>query len=106
SINNVCLGSSVICSDGKSHGVAIKPADHPNSYVVFQTSSDYAGRSSDDKDQDATFSASQGSIVSGASEVVFAQLSGTAASSTITTMQGGNTSVISISSDGRIKWSN
>lgn len=105
SMNNTCIGT---CTDGKIHGVAVKPADHPSSYVVFQTSSTYAGRSTSDKDVDSLFGASPAITPGGSlSEVQFSQLTGNPVVSGDISLTGlGKTSDIHIESEGRIYWSN
>jgi prepilin-type N-terminal cleavage/methylation domain-containing protein len=106
-IANVCRGTS--CLDGRPHGVAIRPSDNPNSYVIFQSgagSSDYANR--DDEfdvilDSDPTITIS-GSIT----EVVFTQLSGNVDTpgNFVLTDATGRTSTIDINSEGQISWTN
>ncbi len=102
SMANFCQG----CNDGKPHGVAIRPADNPNKYVLFQGTA-YSTR---DMAYDSIFDASPHVEAAGMSEVVFAQLSA------ITTTSGGSlltlsdfagyTSVISLGSEGQISWTN
>lgn len=106
-MNNVCLGSAADCnSDGKKHGVAIKPSDHPNSFVIFQSASDYAGRSVSDKAQDAMFPANPGSaftITPSAADIVFAQLSGIVpVALKIEVDQAGHKAEVHIETNGRI----
>jgi prepilin-type N-terminal cleavage/methylation domain-containing protein len=100
-MNNICFddgGATFTCADGKPHGVKILS----NQIVVFQGST-YTGR---DVAVDAPFKTNV-TTVSGASEVVFSQLSGTSTVSTITlTDQSGHSSAISINSEGKIAWTN
>lgn len=97
SVHNICAVSS--CTDGASHGVYIGAT----SYTIFQGAS-YAGRVVAD-DQNFT---EDGTVTrAGASEVVFAALSGTVAAQTTITLSGDNkTSVITIEPSGRIWWTN
>jgi len=99
-INNICLGT---CTDGKKHGVAIRPTEYPDSYVIFQTSNDYAAR---DVPQDAPFEASPISGQTGDSEIVFEYLSGNSNPASITLTGEGHTSVITIGAEGQITWTN
>ena len=99
SMNNVCIGT---CTDGKAHGVAIRPSDNPNAYVIFQGSS-YAVRNSS---VDAIFAANSVAIVTGLNEVDFAQITGAANAGTVNISQSNHTSVISIGSEGQISWTN
>lgn len=103
SIGNVCIGT---CTDGKPHGVAIRPGDRPNQYVLFQ-GSDYASR---DSAADAVFDSNQLVSTSGLSEVTFAQLSlvsSTIGGSTLTLSDAaGHISTITIGAEGQITWTN
>jgi len=110
-IANICRGNS--CEDGKPHGVAIRPNDYPNSYVIFQTESvitpTYSGRTSEDTDQDVPIDANPNFDYSGLNEVVFRQLSGEAISPgsiVISDNTGTHTSTITINSEGQILWTN
>lgn len=99
SVNNLCIGSGS-CTGGRPHGLAI----FPDSYVLFQGSS-YALR---DTAADERIPASTAILRTGLSEVVFAQLSGSAAPSGDITLKGGNgqISTTTISSVGQIVWTN
>jgi len=108
-VSNVCRGGG--CQDGKPHGVAIKPSDYPDSYVIFQGSS-YDSRTAEDKNYDAIFDAPRatkhGGSVNEIEEIVFDRLSGNVNTPGEMTLidATGRTSVISINSEGQILWSN
>ena len=103
SMANFCVGA---CIDGKSHGVAIRPADNPDSYVLFQ-GPNYANR---DREADAVFEASSSVSAKGFSEVVFAQLSaisGTVDGSDLVLFDSvGHVSTTTVGSEGQISWTN
>ena len=101
SINNICIGTS--CTAGQPHGIALEEGR----YIVFQ------GTSSTTRDTsvDEIIRTQYGALVVGTgsrTEVVFKQLSGdVAATGTITLIDTAlHTSVVSISSEGRVSWSN
>ncbi|OGG52889.1 hypothetical protein A2851_04345 [Candidatus Kaiserbacteria bacterium RIFCSPHIGHO2_01_FULL_53_29] len=101
-IGNVCLGEG--CTHGMPHGVFIDAAH--NRYVIFQ-GTNYATR---DGEVDAALEAAPGMTRSGLSEIVFAQLSGSANSAEappwgiVLTDPTGRTSTTTIESEGRIWW--
>ncbi|MDQ5922518.1 MAG: GspH protein [Patescibacteria group bacterium] len=101
-ISNICRGEG--CTDGKPHGVFIRPPEHPKSYVIFQ-GTDYANR---DIDYDVVIDASSSTSFSGINEIVFERLSGNAITiGDINLVDDRNhTSTISISSMGQILWTN
>lgn len=104
-IGNVCSGTTTNCTDGRAHGVAIRPVDHPESYVIFQGPS-YANR---DQAVDSELDSAPTTVFPGGtdlSEVVFKQLSGSATTSGTITMtdDAGRSSVITIGPDGQISW--
>ena len=102
SINNICLGT---CTDGKVHGVAIRPGG-VLTYVIFQTSSDYAGREADSQ-YDVIFPSTPTTIITPATaEITFERLTGNSTFQTIQLDGGGKTSVIEINLQGRISWTN
>lgn len=101
SMSNICLGAG--CVGGKTHGVLVT-ADE---YILFQ------GISSTMRNQDVDERVPivyRGLMVASSSlvEVVFSQLSGdVAATGTITLIDAvGHNSVIGISQEGRISWTN
>ncbi|MEO5635159.1 MAG: GspH/FimT family pseudopilin [Candidatus Paceibacterota bacterium] len=97
-INNICIGST--CTEGKAHGVHIGS----DKYTIFQTESDWASRETGvDEDIEAGGGAFQ---VTGLTEVVFDPLSvHTTDTGTITlTADTGQTSNITINSEGQIDW--
>ena len=103
---NICRGST--CSGGKPHGVAIRPSNHPDSYVLFQTeflNPTYSNRTDDDKASDIIISATSSS---NSNEIVFSPLSGNTTSSVIITIQltdnQAHSSIISINPVGQISW--
>jgi prepilin-type N-terminal cleavage/methylation domain-containing protein len=98
SIGNICLGAT--CTDGKPHGVAIQA----DKFITFQGAS-YATR---DADVDADVSADPNIAHGGSvSEIVFTRLSATTTGGTISlTDVTGRTSVITISTEGQIIWTN
>jgi Tfp pilus assembly protein FimT len=105
-MNNICLGAG--CTDGKSHGVHIDP----DAYIVFQDNG--SGYISTDP-LNAKFDASEAVVHSGYlasplhNNVVFTQLSGNTSCGTpcdISLTQGGQTSTSTVTSEGRISWSN
>ena len=105
---NICRGNS--CTDGKPYGVAIRPADYPNSYVIFQTENNnptYLGRTLEDKDADAPIDAT---LTVSPAEIVFMQESGNTTSNTDTTFiltdNTSHTSTITINTEGQILWTN
>ena len=101
-ISNICRGED--CTDGKHHGVFVRPPEHPDSYVVFQ-GENYINR---DQDYDITIDVSNSTYVSGMTEIIFERLSGNA--TTIgdinLTDDRNHTSTISINSEGQILWTN
>ena len=109
-VGNTCGGPS--CTDGKPHGVAIRPADHPNSYVLFQTentaSPRYASRTAEDKNMDILLDANPNVAIGGVTEIVFTQLSANANpyGSISLTDSTGRTSTISVNNAGQIIWTN
>lgn len=102
-VNNLCIG---VCTNGKPHGVAIRPSDHPNSYVGFQGNS-YLTR---DVAVDDIFDASPVVAATGLTEAVFASLAGTSTTlggfSVTLTDAGGHSSAITVSALGQIIWTN
>lgn len=101
-ISNICRGEN--CTDGKPHGVYIRPTEHQNSYVIFQ-GTDYASR---DADYDIVIDSSSSTSFSGINEIVFDRLSGntTTTGDINLTDDRNHTSIISISSQGQILWTN
>ena len=107
-MNNVCLGTG--CVDGVRHGVAIRPATHLNSFVIFQTSNSgsdkYVDSTASDKDQDAMFPVNPNTtftISPSAANIVFAQLSGIVpVALTIHVEQPGHPADIHVETNGRI----
>ncbi len=105
SIANVCHGET--CTEGESHGVAIRPEDNSGKYVVFQTSeslSDYAHR---DVNFDLSFEANVNTSISGdIREVTFEKHSSLVLNpgNIILTDTSGQTSIITINSEGQISW--
>jgi prepilin-type N-terminal cleavage/methylation domain-containing protein len=94
-VHNECAGT---CTDGKAHGVHIQS----NAYILFQG----AAYSSSDQ-QNISFSANTAVARTPASvDVVFSQLTGNSSAQTITLSSQGKSSVISISTNGRISWTN
>jgi len=97
SVNNICLGSLALCSDGKPHGVAIQA----DKYVIFQGAS-FATR---DAALDENIDAAGNIVHAGISEVVFEQLSGDAnAPGDIILSDGVRSATISINNEGRINY--
>ena len=101
SINNICISAS--CTGGQPHGVRVAA----NQYVIFQGPS-YALR---DTTADEFVATQYRALTIGAgslSEVVFKQLNGDVATAgTITLLDGmGHASVVSMSGEGRISWTN
>lgn len=91
--------------DEKAHGVAIAPADHPHSYVVFEggsyAASDPASMEVTDESYSVTFGAPS------LREVVFAQLDASASASGDIVMvdsERGATTTITINREGGISW--
>lgn len=80
------------------HGVYFDNDTHH--YVIFQ-GTDYEHR---DTTKDESFSASRTIVPSGLQEVVFEQLSGNAASTTLSLSGEGKTAPISINGEGAIIW--
>lgn len=112
---NICRGKAADCTDGgKPHGVYIDTTNRK--YVIFQGAT-YVSR---DSDQDAPIDANNLTTWKGVNEVVFAELSGDAASADsspdcaseaepiciIVGDQASRTSVITVNSEGQILWSN
>lgn len=101
SMNNMCLGTG--CTDGKPHGVHVSTG----AYIVFQGAS-YASRDVAVDEvvpaENAAARITPGSL----SEVVFAQLSGSAApvGSIGLTDSAGHISTTTINSEGQITWTN
>ncbi len=98
-INNVCFGTCTD-NDGQPHGVRIES----DQYIIFQGDT----YSSSDPNN-AAFDSNPLSNRTGATEIVFEQLSGdTSCSPTceISLTQGSQSSVISVTSNGRISWTN
>ncbi len=90
--------------DQMPHGIALFPADYPNSYVLFEgsnyTASDPSLREPTDAQYPVTFTDSP-------SEVVFSQLSGNAnydGDIVMNDTQRGLSATISINKEGRISW--
>ena len=99
SMHNTCLGSR--CVDGAPHGVAVRPSDHPNAYIIFQGPS-YAAR---DASADVILEASPASAATGLAEVVFAPGSGdVSAPGDIVLAEAGRTTTITVGSEGQISW--
>ena len=109
-ISNICRGPS--CTDGKPHGVAIRPADHPSSYVIFQTETGmaYGDRTAEDKNQDILLDSDTNMIIEVGSltEVIFSQLSSNVSTPGNITVRDTNnhTSTITINGEGQILWTN
>lgn len=100
SMHNVCLGDA--CTGGKPHGVAVRPEDNQNAYVIFQGST-YAAR---DVAVDVPLEANPTVATSGLTEVVFAQVSGDVSSVGDLVLTGaGRVSTITVGSEGQIFWS-
>jgi len=101
SVSNICLGAG--CSDGKSHGLAIRPSDHSDADVIFQ-GSNYITR--DSAFDEIIGSASTINYASSTiSEVIFAQLSGDASTiGDINLNDGVRSTTISIKNEGRIDY--
>ncbi len=102
-MNNLCSGG---CTNGKPHGVAIRPSNHLTSYVAFQGQT-YATR---DVAVDDIFNSNPVVGISGFSEAVFAQLAATSTvvggtNLTISDLAG-HSSVITVSPNGQITWTN
>lgn len=110
SINNICLGSG--CIDGRPHGVAIRPPDRPNKYVIFQGNS-YTDPAHDFS-LDEVFDSNENMNIQGIGEVVFSQLSGEASfpqnpglpegNIILNETNGFHSETISINNEGRISW--
>lgn len=95
-MNEVCLGSS--CTEGLPHGVHITP----HSLVIFQgavyNSNDFTNEVIDAGSNATTFSGP---------DIVFAELSGDASPGTVTvTDTTGDTSTVTVQSEGQISWTN
>ena len=112
-MSNVCLGGSA-CTDGRSHGVRIRPADHPTSYVIFQSGDGNSNYLNRDDDFDSIFEINP-TTKNGVNmqpdeidEVLFEQLSGDVTVDGVITLtdDAGHTSIITISSEGQISWTN
>jgi len=106
SMADICRGSS--CTIGKSYGVAIRPSDHPSSYVIFQTetaSPTYQGRSIEDQNQDIMLDASTNTA---RDEVVFNSGTGNITSGTknFVVTDSHRTSTITVTKYGTISWTN
>ncbi len=103
SMGNICLGAG--CVDGKPHGVHVTDdaAGMVVSYTVFQGASYGLEPAYND-----VISANRGTKHTGVSDVVFAQLSGRAnPSGDITLVDSlGNQSVVTVGSEGEIRWTN
>lgn len=98
-INNMCFGGG--CTDGKPHGVYFGTT---GSYVIFQGAS-YATR--DIALDEVIGQKDVAAVVSGTSEVVFQTLSGNGSVATVTvTDVSGKTFVITVTTEGRIWWTN
>ena len=96
-VSNLCIGAG--CANGKPHGVSLQGSQ----YVLFQGPS-FATR---DPSIDNAFEASPLVTRTGLTEVVFSQLSGTTMAGTITLSDAsGYTSLITLSADGQITWTN
>ncbi|MDB5189568.1 MAG: hypothetical protein JWL82_525 [Parcubacteria group bacterium] len=101
-MSNMCFGNS--CTNGKPHGVYFGTK---GSYVIFQGAS-YAAR---DTGVDEVIEAKDAAAtITGFTSVVFARLSGDAVTlpqDTLTvTDESGKVSVITVTPQGRITWSN
>jgi len=94
SMNNTCLGS---CSDGLAHGVHIQS----DKYVVFQGNTYNAA---DPLNQ--SYESSPATTKTGATDILFAQLSGASAGGTITLTGSSRTSVVTVGTEGQISWTN
>jgi prepilin-type N-terminal cleavage/methylation domain-containing protein len=98
-VNNVCL-EPCADNDGKPHGVHIES----DTYVLFQDNG--SGYDAGDS-QNAVFASNTTVAKSPTSlDVIFEQLSGESTSATMTLTGGGKTSVITISEEGQISWTN
>lgn len=95
-MNNICASAG--CADGKAHGVKI---ESDGRFIIFEGAS-FASR---DQTLDSVFRFTTATTTDLA-EVVFAQLSGNSANATIHLSGEGHTSDISVSTDGRISWTN
>ncbi len=95
-VGNVCLGAA--CTEGKPHGVSIQP----NQFVIFQ-GAPYATR---DVAEDAVIQANPAITHSGLPEVVFTELSANphVTGSITLTDPVGNSSVVTIGTEGQIFW--
>jgi len=98
SINNICAGSG--CKDGKAHGVHIDQSAH--TFTAFQGVT-YASR---DISQDQAFNENPTTVATGATDIIFTQLTGVSNAQLITLTANGKTSVITIDTSGRIAWTN
>ncbi len=99
-ISNMCFGAG--CTDGKKHGVHVTPTG----YTIFQGSS-WGSRDTAVDEVVALESASV--VISGLTDVIFAELEGTASFNpvgshtiTLTDSSGKDSSTVSITSEGRI----
>ena len=105
SVNNMCFTAAAPCTDGKPHGVRIEAGQ----YVIFQ-GPDFAGR--DTAVDEIIKSVYAPAATTGFTEVVFSPLSANAATLPAGTWtlsvsdSMGNTSVIIISGEGRVTWTN
>lgn len=104
-MGNMCRNNTdSSCVGGRSHGVHL--AD--SSITLFQTSSAASDYSSRDASADLVLPLSPATVLSGVTDVVFAQLSGDVAvpgEMTLTSV-GGRSSKITIGSEGQIEWTN
>ena len=93
SVNNMCFGT---CSGGQPHGVHIGNG----AYTVFQGLSYTAG-----DPQNEVTAANPGTTVTGATDIVFDRISGITTPVTLTvTSVNGQTSTISVRTEGGIGW--
>lgn len=97
-MSNICFGAC-IGNDGQPHGVHIQS----DKYIIFQ------GNAYDSSDpNNAAFDSTITTTKTPATlDIVFSQLSGNSAPATVTlTDAAGHASVISVSAEGQISWTN
>jgi prepilin-type N-terminal cleavage/methylation domain-containing protein len=101
-ISNVCIGT---CIDGQPHGVHV---DSGGTYVLFQGNAYVSSDANNVAFESSPIVTRSGYLT--ASDVFFQQLSGNTSCTTPCTItftgQGGQSSLISISSVGQITWTN
>jgi prepilin-type N-terminal cleavage/methylation domain-containing protein len=113
-VSNACSGT---CTNGKPHGVFIDTVNHK--YIIFQGTSYANHLITNDKDYDIPITGNQTTTYKGINEVVFAQLSGSASSTSSSSFCSAgiplciilsdntiHTSEIDINNEGQILWTN